>query len=67
MSRSTHSSVLHADGAMDVMKTLGERSDLLGVIFTGYNPCVEDYQSGNYLALLIYYLSLHYAISHIEH
>lgn len=52
--------------AVEIMKHIGECKDLTVTTISGFNSNIEDYLSGNCVALMVYYFSLHYAKTFLE-
>jgi hypothetical protein len=64
--RSNPSSPLTAKHMIEFMKKVGECKTAPLVAITGFNSNMEDFISGNSIALMIYYYSLHYAAMFIK-
>jgi hypothetical protein len=66
MSRGNPRSPILIKHTVELMKDIGESKSLTITTISGFNSNIEDYLSGNCVALMIYYFSLHYAKTFLE-
>lgn len=66
MGRGNPKSPIMIKHAVELMKYMGEADKLTVCTISGFNSNIEDYLSGNCVALMVYYFSLHYAKTYLE-